>query len=89
MSSAPSTVSSILAQRILHTSSKTLFALAGATYAPLLMAFEDGGGTIIGGRHESGTVVSLISKRNHSPDIIPRSCMRLEQFIQHSLSCAI
>jgi acetolactate synthase-1/2/3 large subunit len=53
---APTTVASLLAQRILDAGSKTIFALAGATYAPLLMAFEDGGGTIIGGRHESGTV---------------------------------
>lgn len=49
-------VAELLAKRILEAGSKTLFALAGATYAPLLMAFEDGGGKIVGGRHESGTV---------------------------------
>jgi acetolactate synthase-1/2/3 large subunit len=46
----------LLAGAILATGAKTIFALAGATHAPLLMAFEDGGGTIVGGRHESGTV---------------------------------
>lgn len=50
------TVADILAKRILETGCKTLFALAGATYAPLLMAFEDGGGKVIGGRHEAATV---------------------------------
>ncbi|RDW83528.1 hypothetical protein BP5796_05019 [Coleophoma crateriformis] len=52
----PVTVAALLAERILNTGTKTLFALAGATYAPLLMAFEDAGGKVIGGRHESGTV---------------------------------
>lgn len=52
----PMTVADVLAHGILATGARTLFALAGATYAPLLMAFEDGGGRIIGGRHESGTV---------------------------------
>ncbi len=46
----------LLAAGILATGAKTIFALAGATHAPLLMAYEDGGGTIVGGRHESGTV---------------------------------
>jgi acetolactate synthase-1/2/3 large subunit len=50
------TVADLVAKGILETGTKTLFALAGATYAPLLMAFEDGGGKIVGGRHESGTV---------------------------------
>ncbi|QYE33934.1 thiamine pyrophosphate-binding protein [Polymorphobacter sp. PAMC 29334] len=46
----------LLARSILATGTATVFALAGATHAPLLMALEDGGATIIGGRHESGTV---------------------------------
>lgn len=45
-----------LAAAIHEQDTHTLFALAGATFAPLLMAFEDQGGTIVGGRHESGTV---------------------------------
>jgi len=45
-----------LAHAILATGTGTIFALAGATHAPLLMALEDGGATIVGGRHESGTV---------------------------------
>lgn len=56
MATTPMTVADLLAKRILDAGTKTLFALAGATYAPLLMAFEDGGGKIVGGRHESGTV---------------------------------
>lgn len=50
------TVSDVLARSIIATGARTLFALAGATHAPLLMAFEDLGGKIVGGRHESGTV---------------------------------
>jgi acetolactate synthase-1/2/3 large subunit len=46
----------VLATSILATGTATVFALAGATHAPLLMALEDGGATIVGGRHESGTV---------------------------------
>lgn len=46
----------LLAKRILNMGTKTVFALAGATYALLLMALEDGGGKIIGGRYESGIV---------------------------------
>lgn len=45
-----------LARAIHATGTHSLFALAGATHSPLLMEFEDLGGRIIGGRHESGTV---------------------------------
>lgn len=46
----------VLAHAIIEKGAKTIFALAGATHAPLLMEFADNGGSIVGGRHESGTV---------------------------------
>lgn len=45
-----------LAETIAACGSGTVFALAGATHAPLLFALEDLGVEIVGGRHESGTV---------------------------------
>ncbi|MBT0670713.1 thiamine pyrophosphate-binding protein [Novosphingobium profundi] len=50
------TCADYLAQTIVETGCGTVFALAGATHAPLLFALEDRGATIVGGRHESGTV---------------------------------
>lgn len=45
-----------LADAIVDTGCGTVFALAGATHAPLLFALQDSGVAIVGGRHESGTV---------------------------------
>jgi acetolactate synthase-1/2/3 large subunit len=45
-----------LARAIVARGTRTVFALAGATHAPLLMALEDLGVSIVGGRHESGVV---------------------------------
>jgi len=50
------TCAQYLADAVVGTGCKTVFALAGATTAPLLFALEDRGVTIVGGRHESGTV---------------------------------
>ncbi|KMS56639.1 hypothetical protein V474_14520 [Novosphingobium barchaimii LL02] len=50
------TCASYLADAIVGTGCGTVFALAGATHAPLLFALEDRGVAIVGGRHESGTV---------------------------------
>lgn len=53
----PANVGELFAHRIYQTNTKTLFALAGASYAPLLFTYASLPGTrIIGGRHESGTV---------------------------------
>ncbi|PKB14596.1 acetolactate synthase-1/2/3 large subunit [Novosphingobium kunmingense] len=55
MSDQPS-CAEYLADVIVDTGCGTVFALAGATHAPLLFALEDRGVAIVGGRHESGTV---------------------------------
>jgi acetolactate synthase-1/2/3 large subunit len=46
----------LLADRILALGVTTVFALAGASHAPLLIALADRGVTIVSTRHESGTV---------------------------------
>lgn len=50
------TCADYIADAIVATGCATVFALAGATHAPLLFALEDRGASIVGGRHESGTV---------------------------------
>ncbi len=50
------TCADYIADTIVASGCSTVFALAGATHAPLLFALEDRGVTIVGGRHESGTV---------------------------------
>jgi acetolactate synthase-1/2/3 large subunit len=50
------TCADYLADAIVGTGCGTVFALAGATHAPLIFALEDRGVAIVGGRHESGTV---------------------------------
>ena len=50
------TCAQYLAQGICESGTETVFALAGATHAPLLFALEERGVSIVGGRHESGTV---------------------------------
>lgn len=50
------TCAAYLADAIVAGGCSTVFALAGATHAPLLFELEDRGVSIVGGRHESGTV---------------------------------
>lgn len=48
----------LLADRIVALGVDTVFALSGAAHAPLLIALEDRGVTIVATRHESGTVAA-------------------------------
>ena len=48
----------LIADRIVALGVDTVFALSGAAHAPLLMALEDRGVTIVSTRHESGTVAA-------------------------------
>lgn len=82
------TVADVLARRILESGSKTLFALAGATYAPLLMAFEDGGGKVIGGRHETGTVGAADGYARRTGKI-GFACIIAEQALANALTAIL
>ncbi|KQN00653.1 hypothetical protein ASE85_08350 [Sphingobium sp. Leaf26] len=75
----------LLAQGIFDSGARTLFALAGATHAPLLMAFEDLGGRIIGGRHESGTVGAADGYARRTGRI-GFACIITEQGLQNALT---
>lgn len=75
----------LLAQGIHDSGARTLFALAGATHAPLLMAFEDLGGRIIGGRHESGTVGAADGYARRTGRI-GFACIITEQGLQNALT---
>ncbi|KAH8888038.1 thiamine diphosphate-binding protein [Thozetella sp. PMI_491] len=82
------TVADVLAKRILEAGSKTLFALAGATFAPLLMAFQDGGGKVIGGRHEAGTVGAADGYARRTGKI-GFACIIAEQALANALTAIL
>ncbi|MFC3443725.1 thiamine pyrophosphate-binding protein [Sphingobium rhizovicinum] len=75
----------LLAKAIHASGARTLFALAGATHAPMLMAFEDLGGRIIGGRHESGTVGAADGYARRTGRI-GFACIIAEQGMQNALT---
>lgn len=75
----------LLAKGIYDSGARTLFALAGATHAPMLMAFEDLGGRVIGGRHESGTVGAADGYARRTGRI-GFACIITEQGMQNALT---